>query len=195
MPKRRWIAGLAALMAALVLLVAGLWFLRLWRTSDIGGGKATAGIRISSSSFSDGGEMPQRLSCDGADISPQIHFPEPPSGARSYLLMMEDIDAPLGFVHWIVYNLPADTGELTEGASPSKLPAGSARGTNSFGNTDYGGPCSPGSGPHRYVFRVYALDLGPELAPGLTKQQLAVALRGHILGEGQTMGLYARAGR
>jgi Raf kinase inhibitor-like YbhB/YbcL family protein len=96
-------------------------------------------------------------------------------------------------VHWVLYNLPAQTRELEEGVATAELlPSGAKQGKNDFGNLGYGGPAPPKGKPHRYFFKLYALDVAPDLAPGATKAELVEAMRGHILAEGQLMGNYGR---
>jgi Raf kinase inhibitor-like YbhB/YbcL family protein len=154
-------------------------------------GQTAASITVGSSSFNNGDRIPQKFSCDGAGLSPDVQLPTPPSGTKSFLIVMDDPDAS-GFVHWLLYNVPPATRDIPEGASPRGLPAGAAEGANSLGNTGYFGPCPPPPNPHHYVFRVYALDSGLNLPAGATKKQLAAAARGHILAEGTMTALYIR---
>jgi len=154
---------------------------------------ASTTFPVSSSSFTDGGTMPSRLSCDGADLSPELRLPTPPIGTRSLAILMEDPDAPIAFAHWLAYGLPADTRELREGAStPSQRLEHAAEGINSFGRIGYGGPCPPSGSTHHYVLHVYALDNVPALPTGASAQQLQAAMQGHVLAEGRITGLYTR---
>ncbi|WP_457597224.1 YbhB/YbcL family Raf kinase inhibitor-like protein [Hydrogenimonas sp.] len=150
-------------------------------------------MRLQSPAFEHGGTIPARYTCDGDDISVPLNFAEVPEGTRSLALVMDDPDAPMGvFVHWVLYNLPPTLGELPEGLPPEPLlDGGIAQGLNSFGRIGYGGPCPP-EGTHRYMFRLYALDLAPDLPPGLTKHQLLSRLDGHVLDGAGLMGLYGR---
>jgi hypothetical protein len=172
-------------------LLGFVWVYRRQRSGDIADGQPHASLSFSSSSFADGGNILKRLSCDGAALSPEIQWSSPPAAARSFVLVMDD--PAFGFVHWFLYNIPADTREIAEGASTqSTLPHGAAEGTNDTDKIGYFGPCPPGTSQHRYVFRLYALDTGLDLPPGKTKRELASAVKGHVLAEGQMTGLYGR---
>ncbi|RUL78344.1 YbhB/YbcL family Raf kinase inhibitor-like protein [Dyella choica] len=152
-------------------------------------------LRVSSSSFADGGQMPARLTCDGANLSPEIRFATPPAGTRSFAIVVDDQDVPVEFFHWLAYGIPADTRELPEGAStPSQRLAAAAEGINNFGRMGYGGPCPPAGATHHYVFHVYALDDVPALPSGASAQEVNTAIRGHVLAEGRFSGVYARGG-
>lgn len=154
---------------------------------------APASLSISSASFTDGGAMPARLSCDGANLSPDIRLPSPPAGTRSFAIVAMDPDAPVAFAHWLAYGIPADTRELPEGASTSSHRLDhAAEGINSFGRLGYGGPCPPSGSTHHYVFHVYALDTVPALPPGASAQQVNATIHGHVLAEGRVTGVYTR---
>ena len=192
--KRTWL--FASIVVLIVLLAAVTSIARRQRNSDIAEGQSHTPLPVTSQSFTDGGYIPPKFTCDGANVSPDLHLPTPPPGAKSFALVMDDPDAPAGFTHWIVYNIPIDTHDIPEAASSqSKLPAGAAEGSNDFDNIGYGGPCPPGSKPHHYRFLLYALDINPGLPRGATKKQLAAAVKGHILAEGQLTGLYTRTAR
>jgi Raf kinase inhibitor-like YbhB/YbcL family protein len=150
-------------------------------------------LKVTSSAFKDGGMIPPKYTCDGEDISPALEWPSVPEQTRSLVLIADDPDAPRGtFVHWVLYNLPADTRKLPDSVKPEETLANSARqGTNDFGETGYNGPCPPG-GTHRYFFKLYALDAPVNLPPGARKADLLQAMRGHILAEGQLVGKYKR---
>jgi Raf kinase inhibitor-like YbhB/YbcL family protein len=150
-------------------------------------------IKITSSAFENEGFIPPKYTCDGSDISPPLQWEGVPEGTKSLALISDDPDAPMGtWVHWVLFNLPADTRELAENIPPdSTLPNGAVQGTSDFGRIGYGGPCPP-SGTHRYFFRIYALDTELDLAPGATKADLLNAMEGHTLGEGRLMGKYKR---
>jgi hypothetical protein len=152
-------------------------------------------LEITSSAFQAGAAIPTRYTCDGEDISPPLAWSGVPAASQSLALLVEDPDAPGGnWVHWIVFNLPAETTQLPEnvpaGQNIALLPGG-AQGQNSYRNLGYGGPCPP-SGTHRYFFRLYALDAVLELQPGVTRAQLQRAMQGHVLAEGELMGTYSR---
>lgn len=150
-------------------------------------------IKITSTAFEDGGLIPARYTCDGADISPPLRWETVPEGTKTIALICDDPDAPMGtWVHWVLFNLPAETRELAEKIPPdSTLPNQALQGTSDFGRIGYGGPCPP-SGTHRYFFKIYALDTQIELAAGANKRQLLKAMEGHILAQGQLIGKYKR---
>jgi len=150
-------------------------------------------LKISSTAFDDGQMIPRRYTCDGDDTSPPLSWTGVPEDTGSLALICDDPDAPMGtFVHWVLYNLPADTGELPEGLSAEdERPDGSLQGRNDFGNVGYGGPCPPG-GTHRYRFKLYALDKSLDLKSGVQKADLLAAMEGHVLEEGRLVGKYSR---
>jgi Raf kinase inhibitor-like YbhB/YbcL family protein len=163
--------------------------------ADIADGQATIPLRVKSSSYADGGLIPKRFTCAAEGLSPAIEFGPPPSGTKSFAMVMDDADSPFGFVHWLVYNIPSQTQAIAEGASSQKaLPRGAIEGVGSDDTARYAGPCPPGNKAHRYVMRVYALSLGGDLKPGMTKQELAVAVKGHVLAEGRWAGLFGAQG-
>ena len=151
-------------------------------------------IEITSTAFEAETSIPKQYTGDGADQSPPLHWSEPPSGTRSIALICDDPDAPRGtWVHWVLFNLPAQTRELEEGVpTTATLGNGAKQGKNDFGNIGYGGPAPPKGKAHRYFFKLYALDVSLDLPPGATKAQLEGAMKGHILAEGQLMGTYKR---
>lgn len=151
-------------------------------------------IKISSSAFSTEGEIPSRYTCDGQDISPPLRWDSVPPETQAIALICDDPDAPMGtFVHWVLYNLPADATELPESvAREASLPDGTQQGMNDFGKIGYGGPCPP-SGTHRYFFKIYALDARVDPRHRARKGDLVKAMKGHILAEGQLMGKYSRS--
>jgi len=150
-------------------------------------------IKITSSAFEDGGLIPAKYTCDGADISPPLQWEAVPEGTKSIALICDDPDAPMGtFVHWVIFGLPAEERELAENIpSDETLPSGAKQGVSDFGRIGYGGPCPP-SGTHRYFFKIYALDTEIALAAGASKRELLGAMEGHILGQGQLIGKYKR---
>lgn len=150
-------------------------------------------IKITSTAFEDGGLIPPKYTCDGADMSPPLQWDNVPEGTKSVAFICDDPDAPVGtFVHWVLFNLPAQTKELAENIPPDKtLPNGASQGISDFGRIGYGGPCPP-SGTHRYFFKIYALDAQVELSAGAGKRELLKAMEGHILGQGQLIGKYKR---
>jgi Raf kinase inhibitor-like YbhB/YbcL family protein len=151
-------------------------------------------MRITSPAFQEGGTVPQTFTCDGKDSSPQLEWSGVPASAKSLALICDDPDAPRGtWVHWVLFNIPTSANGLPEAVPMQKnLQDGSIQGTNDFGKIGYGGPCPPPGKPHRYFFKLYALDTTLGLDPGATKKQLESAMKGHILAEGQLMGTYGR---
>jgi Raf kinase inhibitor-like YbhB/YbcL family protein len=152
-----------------------------------------AEIRLTSPAFEYGQPIPKLHTCDGKDLSPTLRWGGGPVG-RSFALVCDDPDAPRGtWVHWVLYNLTSETVELAQGVPPSpELPSGARHGKNSWGKPGYGGPCPPPGNPHRYFFRLYALDISLNLDPGATKAELEKAITGHIVGQGTLMGIYQR---
>ena len=150
-------------------------------------------ITITSSVFSEGGMIPKKYTCDAEDISPDLKWSGVPQGAKSLALICDDPDAPVGtWVHWVLFNLPADVTTLAAGLpADATLKNGARHGKNDFRKLGYGGPCPPG-GTHRYYFKLYALDTLLSLESGSTKAQLLATMKGHILAEGQLMGKYKR---
>ena len=150
-------------------------------------------IKITSSVFDEGGMIPSKYTCQGEDVSPPLAWTSVPGGTKTLALICDDPDAPMGtWVHWVLFNLPANITDLPESVPPKKiLENGAKQGTNDFRKIGYGGPCPPG-GTHRYFFKLYALDTELNLEPGITKAQLLKAMEGHILAQGQLMGKYRR---
>ncbi len=150
-------------------------------------------LKVESSAFQYGGTIPVKYTCDGEDISPPLKWSQGPAGTKCYAIIADDPDAPMGtWVHWVIYNIPADVTELPEGVPPQKvLGDGSLQGVNDFRRIGYGGPCPPG-GTHRYYFKVYALDTEVDAVPGLTKRQLLKKIEKHIIAKGEIMGKYSR---
>jgi hypothetical protein len=152
-------------------------------------------MKLTSMAFADGQPIPMKYTCDGVDVSPPLQWSEISPGAKSYALICDDPDAPVGtWVHWVIYGLPATTRELPEMvATTDVLPDGATQGLNDFHRVGYGGPCPPPGKPHRYFFKLYALDTELAMRPRATKQDLLRAMAGHVLAEAQLMGTYQRA--
>ncbi len=159
-------------------------------------GAEAMAFTVSSDAFTDGSSIPARYSCDGSDISPPLRWSDAPSGTRSFVLIVEDPDAPVGtFIHWVVYDIPAIKDGLQEALPPrAELEDGTKQGRNDFGRIGYGGPCPPrGHGIHRYFFVLKAIDIpSTGLPPGASKEDVERAIEGHILGEAHIMGTYER---
>jgi Raf kinase inhibitor-like YbhB/YbcL family protein len=140
--------------------------------------------------FADSGLIPAKFTCEGANVSPELRWNDAPANTRSYALIVDDPDAPVGtFTHWILFDIPAERSNLAEGAS-----AIGVAGKNDFGRAGYGGPCPPrGHGPHRYYFTLYALDITSlKLKAGAGRREMETALRGHILAQAIYLGRYER---
>ncbi len=150
-------------------------------------------MEIISSAFEEGAMIPKKYTCDDIDISPPLKWAMVPDGTKTFAIICDDPDAPMGtWVHWVLFNLPANINELSEDVPPLEiLTNGAKQGRNDFGKIGYGGPCPPG-GTHRYYFKVYALTEELNVEAGITKSELLKAMEGHILSEGQLMGRYKR---
>jgi Raf kinase inhibitor-like YbhB/YbcL family protein len=149
-----------------------------------------ARMKITSSAFHEGGNIPPKFTCDGGDSSPPLQIAEVPSGAKSLVLVADDPDAPSGlFTHWIEWNISPQTNAIAEGSAPNGV-----QGTNDFGKSGYRGPCPP-SGTHRYYFKIFALDRELNLPSGAKRNQLDTAMKGHVVAQGELMGRYAKQKR
>jgi Raf kinase inhibitor-like YbhB/YbcL family protein len=149
-------------------------------------------FQLLTNAFADGGWIPALHSCQGADLSPALEWSGAPAEARSLALIVDDPDAPGGtWNHWLLYDIPAAVRNLAQGYRPGGT---GISGKNDFGKLGYGGPCPPkGHGPHRYFFRLYALDVDTlGLPAGVKRAELERALKGHVLAEAQHMGRFER---
>lgn len=155
------------------------------------GGKMS--IQLESTAFAPETPIPAKYSCRGADISPPLAWSDVPEGVKSFALIVDDPDAPVGiWVHWVYFNIPASTRSLPEAVpAGAALPDGSIQGVGSSRDNRFHGPCPP-SGRHRYYFKLYALDTMLDLAPSTDKKALVSAMQGHILAEGQLMGYFSK---
>ena len=165
-----------------------------------GAAYATEGKKImelSSSAFAPNADIPRVYTCEGSDQSPPLAWSGMPAGTRSLALIVDDPDAPdpaaprMTWVHWVLYNLPPDTTGLAAGASGARLPAGAREGLNDWKRPGYGGPCPP-IGRHRYVHKLYALDIALPVLQPATKAALEKAMQGHILARGELVGYYRK---
>ena len=150
-------------------------------------------LELKSSAFTEGAAIPPKFTCDGADLSPPLSWGSAPAKTKSFALIADDPDAPMGiWVHWVIWNIPASSTSLKEGMEkrPS-LPDGTRQGMSDFKKPGFGGPCPP-SGKHRYFFKLYALDTLLDLPAETTKPKPESAMTGHILAEARLMGIYAR---
>ena len=151
-------------------------------------------LQLSSPAFPHGEAIPAKYTADGADVSPPLQWSDPPAETRSFVLICDDPDAPRGtWVHWLIWNIPADARRLPEGIPTKReLPDGARQGTNDFGRIGYGGPAPPPGKPHRYFFRLYALDTVLDVPAGARRPELEQAMQGHVLARGELMGTYGR---
>jgi Raf kinase inhibitor-like YbhB/YbcL family protein len=152
-------------------------------------------IHLSSLAFAEGETIPVKHTADGDDRSPELRWSGAPPNARSFALICEDPDAPRGtWTHWVLFNIPTDKNTLPEGVPAEKeLADGARQGKNDFGKIGYGGPSPPKGKPHRYFFKLYALDTKLDLPAGATRQQVLDAIKGHVVAEAQLMGRYGRS--
>lgn len=151
-------------------------------------------MQLKASAFKVGTDIPDQFTCDGSNISPALNWSAPPEGTQSFVLIMDDPDAPgRTWVHWLLYDLPGTERDLPEGVVPKgTIPSGARQGLNDFRKTGYGGPCPPPGPAHRYYFRLYALDTALHLKAGATRQQIDRLIRGHVLADAELMALYRR---
>lgn len=150
-------------------------------------------MHLSSPAFEHNALMPSRFTCDGFDVSPPLLIGDAPADTVSFVLLVDDPDAPdpaapkMVWDHWVLWNIDPATSEIAEGS----IPSGAVQGTNSWGRTDYGGPCPP-IGIHRYFFKLIALDTTLSLAPSATKADVEASIEGHVLARTELIGTYGR---
>lgn len=144
---------------------------------------------IVSPSFENNGNIPKKFTCDGGDINPELRIENVPKEAKSLVLIVDDPDAPGStFTHWTVWNISSQTSVIKE----ESVPSGAVEGLTDFGRIGYGGPCPPPGKPHRYYFKVYALDSLINLPPGANRRELEKKMEGHILARAEIVGIYQR---
>ncbi|HMI93315.1 MAG TPA: YbhB/YbcL family Raf kinase inhibitor-like protein, partial [Polyangiales bacterium] len=154
-------------------------------------------FKLESSAFGAKTEIPTKHTCEGADVAPALSWAEPPAGTKSFVLIVDDPDAPdpaapqITWVHWVLFNIPKSARSLPEGAKP--LPTGSSEGLNDWKAAGYRGPCPP-TGRHRYFHKLYALDTELALMKP-TKADLEAAIDGHVLAKGELIGTYQKTGK
>jgi Raf kinase inhibitor-like YbhB/YbcL family protein len=149
-------------------------------------------LQLTSPVFAEGGDIPRGYTCEGKDASPPLAWAGAPEGTKTFALTVEDPDAPKGtFVHWVLYNVPSSTRSLPEGTRTDTLPRGAMEGLNDAGNLGYKGPCPP-SGKHHYVFTLYALNAPLDGLIRPSKAELDRAMRGHVAGQAQLVGMYEK---
>lgn len=148
------------------------------------------GLKISSPAFEHNGQIPSKYTCDGPNLNPLLRIENVPPNTKSFALIFDDMDAPRGsYVHWILWNIDPGVKEIKE----NSIPEGVVQGLNDFKENNYGGPCPP-TRAHRYVFRVYALDVRLNLESRSAKVDLEKAMKGHIISQAQMIGSYKRVG-
>ncbi len=159
-----------------------------------GCGSSQNRFSLTSPHFLHGDVIPKPYTCDGKNISPHLAWLNPPKDTKSFALICDDPDAPNGnWVHWVIFDIPVADRSLSNAVETAPtLPNGTKQGGNSWNNIGYGGPCPPPGKPHRYFFRLYALDSKIDLPAGVSKLTLMNGMREHIIGEAELMALYRR---
>ena len=149
---------------------------------------------LKTTAFAVGGEIPKKYTCDGADVSPALNWNDAPAGTQSFALIADDPDAPVGtWTHWIIWNIPAKAVGLPEGVPKAEESSdGTRQGTNDFKRLGYGGPCPPVGKPHRYFFKLHALDIKFDVKAGASRNELERAMKGHVLSQTELMGKFKR---
>jgi len=157
-------------------------------------GGRTMAFTLTTTAFSAGGAIPKKHTCDGADLSPALAWNDAPAGTQTFALIADDPDAPVGtWTHWVIWNIPAKLTGLAENVLKTEtLADGTRQGRNDFRRIGYGGPCPPPGKPHRYFFRLYALDSKLDLHAGSSRAELERAISGHVLAQAEVMGKYGR---
>ena len=156
-------------------------------------------LTLSSTAFTNGGEIPPKYTCEGNDISPALEWTGMPDQTRSLVLIVDDPDAPdprapkMTWVHWVLFNIPPDTTGLPEDVTSADLPHGTEEGMNDWKRTGYGGPCPP-VGRHRYFHKLYALDTVIKGMKKASKAMIEAAMVGHIIAETELIGTYEKSG-
>ncbi len=154
-------------------------------------------LKLTSTTFTDGGEIPARYTCDSDDISPPLAWEGLPDDTKSVALIVDDPDAPdpnapkMIWVHWVLYNIPPSTTVLPQAVSKTDLPEGTKEGVNDWKDTGYRGPCPP-VGRHRYFHKLYALDTVLPNLSNPTKAELEAAMADHVLAKAELVGTYQR---
>ncbi len=156
-------------------------------------GFALSDLELVSSAFQQGGDIPKKFTGEGDDVSPSLSWSNVPEGTKSFALICHDPDAPLvtpgayGFVHWVLYNIPASVTQLAEDETNY------TGGANNFGSAGYGGPMPPeGHGIHHYFFWILALDVESDLDAGLSMEELLQEIEPNVIGMNRLVGTYSR---
>lgn len=161
--------------------------------STIEGGSAMS-LAVTTTAFSAGGAIPKVYTCDGSDASPDLTWSGAPAGVQSFALIADDPDAPVGtWTHWLIWNIPPHSAGLPKSVPKDEtLGDGTRQGRNDFRRIGYGGPCPPPGNPHRYFFKLFALDGKLDLRAGSNRTELEQAIKGHVLAQGELMGKFGR---
>lgn len=151
--------------------------------------KGILSMDISSSAFQNNETIAQKYTCDGENVNPSLAFSNIPEEAKSLVLILDDPDAPAGvWNHWIVWNISPTVGKIEENSAPE----GAIQGKNDFDKNEYGGPCPPPGKPHRYRFKVFALDRELSLSENSSQKDVEEAIKDHILAQAELVGIYGR---
>jgi Raf kinase inhibitor-like YbhB/YbcL family protein len=179
---------------SLIILGAFLISMGVWAELRAGQQAPAQTFKLETTAFTPGGDIPTRYTCQGADVSPALTWTDPPAGTKSFALIADDPDAPIGtFVHWVVYDLPATARRLPEAiAGNDEMGGGGRQGMNDFRMSGYAGPCPPPGKYHRYFFRLYAVDKVLNLKGGATRREVDQAMQGHVLAQAEVMGRFRR---
>ena len=161
--------------------------------AEVKGGNSMA-LTLISTAFANGAAIPKRYTCDADDLSPALQWTGAPTETQSLALIGDDPDAPAGtWTHWLIWNIPQGARQLPEAVPKTEtLENGATQGLNDFKRIGYGGPCPPPGRPHRYLFKLYALNARLDLRPGASRADLEQALKAHILAQAELMGTYHR---
>ena len=151
-------------------------------------------LAVTTTAFSAGGSIPKSYTCDGPDTSPDLSWSGAPAGVQSFALIADDPDAPVGtWTHWLIWNIPLHSTGLPKDVPKNEtLGDGTRQGRNDFRRIGYGGPCPPPGKPHRYFFRLFALDRRLDLKAGAGRNELELEMKGHVLAQGELMGKFGR---
>jgi Raf kinase inhibitor-like YbhB/YbcL family protein len=153
-------------------------------------------LELHSTAFHGGETIPREFAGDGPNKSPPLEWSGAPGATKAYALIVDDPDAPKGtFIHWVIYDIPATQSRLPEDvAHAGAFTDGRMQGDNDFGHRGWDGPLPPrGDRPHRYFFKLYALDAPLGLDTGASKGEVERAMEGHVLARAELVGRYARS--
>lgn len=179
----------SAVILSAVIIIAFLGAKKLFPPADYSqkGVTLPLSMKLSSPAFNANAPIPSQYTCTGENVSPPLQLNEAPEGTKSFAVLVDDPDAPLGtFTHWVEFNIPAETRQVPEKAEGIGVP-----GKNTFGGLGYSGPCPP-FGTHRYIFTLFALDTMLDLPKGSGKDQVWKAMQGHILDQAELLGTYQK---